>query len=129
MSDLSKLMKKIEEEKANKTQKVEDEFEEIDDDKEKEEEDLEEDDDEDDEEEKDDIVKKDSVPEIERKVNEKSETPQETKGLDKNVSVEQEVALLQNPAIYRREMLVIQKERNDLLTAIAEILLNGSKKK
>ena len=118
MSDLSKLMEKIEQQKADKTQEednvkeVEEVVEEKVDDFADEEDDVEE------EVEKSPVAKEET---------QKPATPK--KSDNQEVSVDQEIALLQNSAIYRREMLMVQKERNDILTAIAEILLNGNKKK
>jgi hypothetical protein len=42
---------------------------------------------------------------------------------------DQEVALFHDDGIYRREMMIVQKERNALLRAIAQILMENAKRK
>ena len=113
MSDLDKLMNKLKKPETDEEETQEDVEEEEDDE-----------DYEDDEETEEEVEEMKPLPKKIEKVTDpkpKAETPQETEEGD-HTTVEQEVAILQNPAIYRREMLAIQRERNLLLNAIAHIL-------
>ena len=47
---------------------------------------------------------------------------------DDQHSIEQEVAVLQNVGIYRREMILIEKEKTDVLKVMAQTLLEIKKK-
>jgi len=135
MSDLDKLMSKLKKDKVDDTPKDDDlntnDDNSPDTDEEEDYEDDQEDLDEDEVEEMKPLPKK-----IEKVADapKPKETPQETEGLDQQ-TVEQEVAILQNTGIYRREMLAIQRERNLLLNAIAHMLSdalggnNANKKK
>ncbi|RLF58025.1 MAG: hypothetical protein DRN27_06505 [Thermoplasmata archaeon] len=61
-------------------------------------------------------------------------TPQEDKAepipanVDEASPIEHEVALLQNDGVFRRELLMVGKEKNDVLKIIAQTLLDIKKK-
>lgn len=112
MSDLDKLMNKLQDGKKKKEEPKPTPVEE----------EVEDDDDLEDEVEE---VEEEEKPKPKKKAEEKTETSEPIPAtVHDNHSVESEVALLNNNGIFRRELLMIEKEKTDVLKVIAQTLLD-----
>lgn len=127
-NDLDNLMKKLKKNNPKIEEPEEAEIEEIEEDEMNENEEIVEDDEDLDEEEDDEEELIEEKPKTMNPI--KKKVPKEDPKSDEFAQqqlIENELLLLQNPAIYRREKLALLKEQNDLLKVIAQIFLEAKK--